>query len=219
VSSNEDVIPLLTAYSSMTVQLNGTSSSSTSTASGGANITESYVTDYVSSTTYKITLSFSESSASSSGVSGSYTLWVLKNGTVTAAAISIGGNSQNLTGSEANEIVVGVFAGFITDVAANANLGAYTSSSYFHSTGSSSVTIGTTTMTVTNYAAITLPVTITNCDGSTTNLTAYALSVGTPPGAKGPLVTYAHFAGTTTQTDGSMTTFNEVIQVTSFTLA
>ena len=201
----------------MTVTFNGTSTSSGSTATSSS-ITESYTTNYVSSTTYKITLSFTESSSSSTGVNGSYTIYILKNGTILAADISFSGQNENLTGSEAQSIGVGIFSGFITQIEANNNLGAYTSSNFFHSAGTSSVTIGSTRMTVTNYVANTLPETVTNCDGTTTSLTAYALSVGTPPGASSPLLTYGHFAGSTTEANGTTSTFNEVIQVTSITL-
>jgi hypothetical protein len=201
----------------MTVTFNGTSTSSGSTATTSS-ITESYTTNYVSSTTYKITLSFAESSSGSSGVNGSYTIYILKDGTILAADISISGQNENLTGSQAQGIGAGIFSGFITQIEANNNLGAYTSSSFFHSAGTSSVTIGSVHMTVTNYVANTLPETVTNCDGSTTSLTAYALSVGTPPGASGPLVTYGHFAGSTTEANGTTSTFDYVIQVTSMTL-
>ena len=201
----------------MTVTFNGTSTSSGSTATSSS-ITESYTTNYVSSTTYKITLSFTESSSSSAGVNGSYTIYILKNGTILAADISFSGQNENLTGSEAQGIGVGIFSGFITQIEANNNLGAYTSSNFFHSAGTSSVTIGSVHMTVTNYVANTLPETVTNCDGSTTSLTAYALSVGTPPGASGPLVTYGHFAGSTVEANGTTSSYDYVIQITAITL-
>jgi len=200
----------------MTVTFNGTTTSAGSTSTD--NLTETYVTNYVSSTTYKITLTFVEASSSSQTVNGSYTIYILKDGTISAVDLSFNGQNENLTGSQAQGLGAGIFVGFITQIAANDNLGTYTSSSFFHSTGTSTVSIGPTRMTVTNYVANSLPETVTNCDGSTTSLTAYALSVGTPPGASGPLVTYGHFAGTTTETDGTTDSFNEVIQVTSITL-
>lgn len=202
----------------MTLEYNGTTSTSGSTAQS-FNVTESYNTVYVSSTTYKIDMNIVETSASG-GESIAYTVWILKNGTISAIYYSVEGTTGfNLTGSEAQSSGVGAFAGFIAQIEASQELNIYTASNYFHSTGTSSVTIGPTTMTVTNYAANTLPVTVNNCNGTSTTLTAYALSVGTPPSASAPLVTYEHFAGTTTESNGQIETFNVVIQVTSITLA
>jgi hypothetical protein len=172
----------------------------------------------VSATTYKINLNFTESSAGSSSNIGGYTMWISNNGSLVAAYVSFNGSGENITGSEASGLTAGIFAGFLTEVASNQDLGVSTASNYFHSSGNSQVKIGSNTLTVTNYVANSLPVTITNCDGTTSSLTACALSVGTPSGATGPLITYAHFAGTTNNGDGTTSTFNEVITVTSYTL-
>jgi hypothetical protein len=175
-----------------------------------SNLTESYTTVYASATTYKVTITSSENSQSTPPE----TVWILKNGTV--LAISVEG--QNLTGSIAQTMIVGVFAGFSAEVQAGSQLSTYTANQYFHSTGTSSVTIGSSTFTVTNYSANTLPQTITDClTGSTTNLTAYKLSVGTPTGTSYKVVTYMQIAGSST-INGQTVDTDYIIQVVSLTV-
>lgn len=201
----------------MTLSYNGTSSTtggSTTSTPSSFNITESYNTVYSSSSTYKININFN-----AAGTAIQYTVWILKTGALVAVDLVTNNYSQNYTGAQAQEFGASVFSGFIVQIQADSQLNTYTASNYFHSAGTSSVSIGPTKMTVTNYVANTLPVTLNNCDGTTSTLTTYALSVGTPPGANAPLVTYEHFAGSTTETNGQVDTYNEIIQVTSITVA
>ena len=194
----------------MSIKTNGTSSTSgsTSTTPASYSFVESYSTVYVSSTTYKVVINSIEG-----GQNISETVWVLKNGT--AIAINIAG--QNLTGAFVQEELVGVFAGFTLQLQADSYIGLYTSSSYFHSTGTSTVSIGPTQVSVTTYAANTLPETVSGC-GQTSTLTAFSFSVGTPKGASLPLVTYEHIAGSDIE-NGQTNTFDYALQVTSITLA
>jgi hypothetical protein len=165
---------------------------------------------YASATTYKVTVV----SSANGQVTPAETAWILKDGTV--LAINVAG--QNLTGSIAQTMIVGVFAGFSAEVQAGSQLSTYTATQYFHSTGTSSVTIGSNTFTVTNYSANTLPQTITSClSGSTTNLTAYKLSVGTPTGTSYKVVTYMQIAGSST-INGQTSSINYVIQIVSLTV-
>jgi hypothetical protein len=188
----------------MKLQYNITSGTTTT------GLTEAFNRVYASSTTYKINLSELEA-----GHNTTTTAWILKNGT----ALAIDEAGTNLTGSLANEMVVGLFAGFSAEVQAGNQLSTYTATQYFHSTGTSSVTIGSSTFTVTNYAANTLPQTITDClTGATTNLTAYKLSVGTPAGTSYKVVTYMQLAGSST-VNGQPSSFNYVIQIVSLTVA
>jgi hypothetical protein len=187
----------------MTVQENATTSSSTSSAQS-FNATDSYTIVYASSSTYKVDITFA-----GDGVSEAITAYILKDGTVLAVDVE----GQNITGSLAQEESVGLFAGFITQVEYDSQVNVYTASNYFHSTGTSTVTIGSNKVTVTNYVANTLPVTVDEC-GVDTNLTAYGLSVGTPAGASEPLVTSFHIAGSNSEGNYDVT-----LQVTSFTLA
>jgi hypothetical protein len=208
------VIPLLSTYSAMTILSNGTSSTTGGTSSSSPqsfNYSQSYSTVYVSSTTYKISITTSEG-----GQSFTSTVWILKNGTT----LAINEAGTNLTGSLARQIGASSFVGFTLQIQADSQINQYTSSNYFHSTGTSTVSIGPTQVSVTTYAANSLPVTTTDCvTGDVTTLTAYSFSVGTPHGSSLPLVTHEHFAGTTVQTNGQTSTFDEVLQLISITLA
>ncbi len=72
-------------------------------------------------------------------------------------------------------------------------LNVYTSSAYFHSTGTAPMTYGTTTFPVTTYVANNLPETVDTC-GINSTITAYTLEVGTPPGTSLQFITYIHVA-------------------------
>lgn len=71
----------------------------------------------------------------------------------------------------------------------------YTDPAYFHSTGSSTMTFGTTTFQVTTWQANTLPLSVDEC-GVTSTISAYTLQVGTPPGTSLPFITYLHIETT-----------------------
>jgi hypothetical protein len=163
----------------------------------------------VSSTTYKVTITIAEGSTNIGE-----TVWLLKDGT--ALAIDISG--YNLTGSSAQGAIIGAFAGFELQLQADAEINAYTASNFFHSTGTSTVTIGSTMVSVTNYAANSLPETVSYCGNSPTTLTAFSFSVGTPQGSSSPLVTNENIAGSD-MLNGQTTTYNYVLQVTSITIA
>jgi hypothetical protein len=92
-------------------------------------------------------------------------------------------------------------------------LGVFTSSAYFHSTGTASMTFGTATFPVTTYEANSLPESFTEC-GITSNITAYTLQVGTPPNTSLQFITYLHIAGTS-----SSGAYDTTIQLVSMTVA
>ena len=169
-------------------------------------MTESYTTVYVSATTYKISLT-----STAEGQTTSSTVYILKNGT----ALAIDAEGFNFTGSEASGFLLSEFAGFSAEIAYGNQLGIFTATSYFHSTGTSSVTIGPSTFTVTNWAANNIPETLSSCTTNQETLTAYNLSEGTPKGSSYPLVTSMNFAGT----DSSGNSFDYVITLTSITVA
>jgi len=146
--------------------------------------------------------------------SESETVWILKNGT--AIAVNIAG--QNLTGTEANSLVTGAFAGFYEEIDVGQQQSFYSGDAqYFHSTGTASATIGSNTVTVTNYALNSLPETVNSC-GTLSNYTAFTLSIGTPSGTNFPIATNLHFAGTST-VNGTPSSFDVSVQVTAFTVA
>ena len=95
----------------------------------------------------------------------------------------------------------------------NSQVGILTDSSYFHSTGTTSMTFGTTTFDVTTYVPNTLPESVSAC-GVTETLTNYTLQIGTPPGSTLPFITYIHFEGTSSS---SATPTNVIVQLVSMT--
>jgi hypothetical protein len=196
-------VPLLSAFSALELQFNGTSNGQTSS------ITESYSVVYASATTFKVNLNFQ-----GNGENENSTAYILRNGTT----IAISEAGYNLTSSISADMTVGLFAGFSAEIQAANQLPTYTSNQYFKSTGTSSVTLGTNTFKVTNYVANTLPQTITPCNGSPSTLTAFNLSVGTPSGSSTKLVTYLSISGTETVA-GAAQSYSETITVTSLTVA
>jgi hypothetical protein len=200
----------------MAVTYNGTSQSSGSTQSP-VNVQDQYSLEYVSATTYKLVVNV-QILENGTSHSATYHAYVLKNGTVAAIAVAEGGQNVNLTGSGASEAQFGIFGAFVFQAQLIDNLGTYTETNFFHSTGTSTVTIGANTFTASTYVANNLPETITNCDGSTTNLTAFSLTEGAPTGATYPLAVRAHYAGSATS-DGVTTTSNVYVQVTAVTVA
>jgi hypothetical protein len=198
-----NVVPLITTFPSMEVTYNGTSGGSTYSE------TSSYSTIYVSSTTIKMAVNYT-----ASGQSVEYLLWMLKDGTAVAADVS----GYNITGSSAQSIVTGAFTSFFLLQSEGQTYSSILSSGYFHSTGTSSVTLGPTKMTVTNYGATTLPETYTDCNGDTTTLQTFSLSLGTPPGTSYSLLTYLNSSGTDTS-GGQTTSFDYTLRIVSLTTA
>jgi len=195
---------LLSAFSALKLDYN--------VASGTAseNLTESYTTVYASPTTFKVNVA-----SAVNGENTTATVWILKsNGT----ALAIDEAGANLTGPIGQDMVIGLFAGFSAEVEAGAQLSTYAASQYFHSTGTASVTLGTSTFTVTEYAANTLPETVSSCSLAPTTLTSFALAVGTPKGSSYELVTSMTFGESSTS--GGVTTTTDVsVQVVSLTVA
>lgn len=83
-------------------------------------------------------------------------------------------------------------------------LSVFTDSAYFHSTGTSPKTFGTTTFPVTTYVANSLPMDINTC-GVNAHITDYTLEFGTPPGTSLQFITYIHFAGNSGSTAEDIT--------------
>jgi hypothetical protein len=137
---------------------------------------------YASSSTYKFNLVFQNMTS---------TVWMLKNGTV--LAVLEGGD--NITGSIGSDVVAGYATGLIAETQAADQLSTYAASSSFHSTGTSSVTIGSSTFPVKNYSANSDPEYISPCGSGPLTLSTYSLSVGTPAGSSISLVTYMQMSG------------------------
>jgi hypothetical protein len=193
-------VPLISAFPSMALTFNATYQGHP------LNQTEAYSTVYVSATTYKVNVT-----SNPFGLISTSTAWILKNGTV--LAIYSGG--ANTTGFSAQGNAEAAFQGFFEDESAASQLSTY--GSYFKATGTSSVTIGTNTFTVTNYQLATSGVSTQGCGGVSGTLNTENLSIGTPSGSSTGLVTYFQLSATVTY-NGQVENVSWVIKVTSFTL-
>jgi hypothetical protein len=136
--------------------------------------------------------------------------WAKSDGTV-IAVYSFG---QNFTGAQAAGVLEGSVAIFGIELNFQNLLSEYTSPIHFHVINTTTVTLGPTTMQVTNYGANSLPLALTYCD-TTTNITAFVMQVGTVPGTSTTLITVMHFAGTTKTDGGGTTTEDFVLKVVS----
>jgi len=189
-------------YTSLAISFQGTTNNKALT------LDFSYSVVYKSATTYKVSIN-----VVLNGKSHPYTLWDLTNGTVLAL---LAPNGVNSTGSAASNTVLGYFS----DLETLDTLGLQsTNAAYFHSTGTSTVTIGTNSFTVTNYVANTTPETIQGCNNSGSgSLSNYSVNLGTPNGSSFELVVSATFAGSITDASGTRT-FDITYQTTAFTIA
>jgi len=174
------------------------------------NLTASYQVVYSSSTEYEINITVALPHRNYST-----TVWLLGNGTVA----SMTNAGTNFTGAAANEYFQGIFSLWGTELAYAQQITTSTSYSYFSSTGTSTVTLGPSTFTVTNYTAKALPETISLCNGQSSTLTAGSFSVGTPSGSSYPLITYIDLAGSSAGASGTTTTYSFISRITSVTVA
>jgi len=128
-------------------------------------------------------------------------------------------NLGNYTGVSAETEFVPVMEQF---TAYNTDYGAeyysyYTSSQYFHSTGTASMTFGPTTFDVTTYVPNSTPETFNACGNSFT-LDQWTLELGTPPATSAIFVTYIHSVGSEV-VNGVPESNNFTMALTSLTLA
>lgn len=179
----QSILPFFQSLKGMEIVYNGTDNGNS------YNLDSQYTVIYADTsagvTTYKVYISFNDGSSVANA-----TAWVQSNGNVLALEIA----GFNETGAVAGEALVSFMSAFTLESNYLGYVEVYTGSS-FHSTGTSTVTLGPTTMTVTNYQANSLPETYTEC-GYTGSLTDFAMSVGTVPGTSITLVTNLHVSGT-----------------------
>jgi len=170
---------------------------------------------YVSATTYKVNAAYIQN-----GVRSAATMWILKSGVVEAMYVTVDNGvtvDKNYTNSNAvTNYLVKLLAPVETYSQFGAELTSY--SSYFQSTGTSPMTIGTNTFTVTNYTSISPNVDIPSCDGYTYALTTYQMSVGAPAGSTYEIEPYMELVGSSTSASGT-NTFDYTIQITALTVA
>jgi hypothetical protein len=198
------IIPLLSSYSAMTIAYSGTYNGTSGPTP--INYTASYNVVSSNSSGIEVNLSYK-----STNTTESIAALISTNGTV----LSVSVNGQTIPSQYASSMVVGLFAGFIIEIQNAQSISVFTGSQ-FHSTGTSQVTIGSVSFTVTNYAANSLPVSFSYCGGSDV-LTSFKMSIGTPSGASVPVVTYMNFVGTSTS-NGQTSSVNFTLQVTALTV-
>lgn len=194
---------MLSAYSSIggtfQITLNGASYSFTS----------SFTTVYASATTFKVSIV-------STDYPSAFTMWLLKNGTV----VGINYAGSNYTGAAALQYYQGsrFFTAWGTMLVFGQQLTTdyVYATGYFHSTGTSPVTIGTNTFTLTNYAANSLPETVPVCGGTSTTLNTASMSIGNPNGANYLFPFDVDISGSVR---AGTTTFIITSQITSMTVA
>jgi len=151
------------------------------------NFTARYAVVSVNSTTYQVNILELTPIQSIST-----TVWFLKDGTVTGLDI----DGQNYSGAFAGYYFQTYFSLWENDIEYGQLIAAVTSSSFFHHTGTSEVTLGPSVLSVTNYTASSLPETIPGCNGESVTLTRGSiLSIGSPNGFGFQLVTYLKAAG------------------------
>ena len=198
-------MPLLSAYSS----IGGNFKISENTTS--YTFTSSYTTVYASATTFKVSIV-------SSDYPSAFTMWLLRNGTI----VGINYAGSNYTGAAATQYYQGsrLFTAWGTEIVFGQQLTTdyIADTAYFHSTGTSPVTIGTNTFTLTNYAANSLPETVPSCGGASITLTTASMSIGSPNGANYPFPFDVNIVGSSTKGAGT-TTITITSQITSMTVA
>jgi hypothetical protein len=182
--------------------------------SASYSFTSSYTTVYASATTFKVSIV-------SSDYPSAFTMWLLKNGTL----VGINYAGSNYTGAAAIQYYQGsrLFTAWGTETVFGQQLTTdyIYATAYFHSTGTSLVTLGASTFTLTNYAANSLPETVPSCGGASITLTTGSMSIGSPNGANYPFPIDVNVVGSSTGgTSGTGTsTFTITSQITSITVA
>ncbi|MGD0638408.1 MAG: hypothetical protein ABSA72_10265 [Nitrososphaerales archaeon] len=197
---------MLGAYSSIggnfQITLNGASYTFTS----------SYTTLYASATTFKVSIV-------SSDYPSAFTMWLMKNGSL----VGINYAGSNYTGAAAISYYQAsrLFTAWGTQTVFGQQLTSVYiyATAYFHSTGTSPVTLGTNTFTLTNYAANSLPETLPTCSGASVTLTAATMAIGTPNGANYPFPFQVNVVGSSTGGTTGNVTFTISSQITSVTVA
>jgi hypothetical protein len=171
--------------------------------------TSSYTTVYASATTFKVSIV-------SSDYPSAFTMWLLRNGTI----VGINYAGSNYTGAAAVQYYQGsrLFEAWGTMLVFGQQLTTdyVADTAYFHSTGTSSVTLGTNTFTLTNYAANSLPETVPVCGGASTTLNTASMSIGMPNGANYEFPIDFDISGSVR---AGTTTFTITSQITSITVA
>jgi len=204
-SSNSSVgqalVGFFSAYSSMSFGFQGSKDGVQK------DLNLSYTVVSQSSTTYEVNIDYTLNGNTKAG-----TIWIVNNGTILAGEL----DGKNYTGATASTFVLDAFSDL--DTIYNLALQSSTIPAYFHSVGTSTVTIGTNSFTVSDYVANMTPETIQGCSGSSAVVNTYNVYLGTPTGSSLELVTSANFSVALTTSSGT-TTLDYEYQITALSVA
>jgi hypothetical protein len=174
------------------------------------NLTSEYKVVASTASTFKVNIS-----ESNGGQTAEYTAYAWRNGTVAAIYFA----SQNTTGSSVSLYYFLAMAGFSVEqtFAEPATLDTFTNSNLVQVTGTSQIHITGVLVSVTNYAAGSLPLTLQSC-GESSYLTRFSLQTGTVSGVPFTLLTAFALTGQVTTSSGTQNV-DFSLQVTSLTRA
>jgi hypothetical protein len=171
---------LVSKFSQITFTVEGTYNGTTN-----ENSTISYQATTVSSGIYDVNITFSSASSTESGLA--------RVDSNNESVISVTFSGYSFSGPQAKSFFDDLFALFGLEYTYGGYESILTDSTYFHSTGSSTMTFGSTSFPVTTWVANSLPMSVNSC-GYTSDITAYTLQVGTPPGSSLNFITFLHYA-------------------------
>jgi len=198
VSSSSSVVSLFGSYSSMSVTFSEASTgiayvsqtftSYDTSVEGVSSVSTNYSLLYTSSTTYKVAITESQ------GESGlNATAWVLRSGT----AVAYDYLGQNITGPEATGLFDGLMTPFFFEVESSLLVQTLTPSNNTLTAGQTMGRLGSATVSLVNYTAESLPVTIPICGGSLT-LSRDTVQLGMVRSGVEPLLASLSIAGSET---------------------
>ena len=178
------LIPLFQAVSQMSMRFNGTSSGSNFDVQASYSVVDARVSGNTTTYTVKINETLEGTTTTND------TAWVDSNGNI----IAVDESGYNVTGGSALSVFFGLMTPFMVEAQFSAQLHAFTGSG-FRSNGNSTATFGPTSMTVTDYSAMSLPMDVIYC-GASESVTAFSLQTGELPGTSMTLVTRLHIEAT-----------------------
>jgi hypothetical protein len=150
-------------------------------------LTSDYHVIYASTTTYKVNISLT-----ANGYTVKYTAWVQKDGTPTAVYYS----GQNYTGLYAQTYFEAAMATYSIETTFTEPqvLPALTSPLFSHQSGQATITLGPTSVLVTDYTANSLPLNINEC-GFSGQFTRFSVQTGVVSGNPQTLLTGLNLTG------------------------
>ena len=185
VDYTNQYIALIKQYSSVEFKVNSVTNGTME------NDTISYMVTSSSGGIYNANITFIAGGTVESGLA----VVDANNNTVLSVTVSVSGYSYTYTGSQAKNFFSTFMGLFGLEVSYSTQSGLFTDSAYFHNTGTSTKSFGTTSFQVTTWEANVLPFSLNDC-GVTDTITAYTLQLGTPPGTSLTFITYLHVATT-----------------------